>query len=275
MKEIAVQDNMELFQNVLDAAMKIPGVRINREQFLRRTLSKYYKEDVVKTAIEYNPARAGISSDELNNIARSCIDFETKKVTAISAAAGVPGGFGMAVTIPGDLAQYFAHVIIILQKLIYLFGWRDLFREDEDFDDETFSLITVFLGVMFGVQAANKVMAKVAAAAAARANKVIAAKPLTKGVLYPIIKKIAVAIGARMNKGIFAGGVAKVIPFVGALTSGGVTFFTFRPMCYRLKRHLETLPIANISFYENSEVMSHYNTDINELTQQDFDVEDI
>ena len=47
MKEIAVQDNMELFQNVLDAAMKIPGVRINREQFLRRTLSKYYKEDVV------------------------------------------------------------------------------------------------------------------------------------------------------------------------------------------------------------------------------------
>ena len=66
MKEIAVRDNVELFQNVLNTAMKIPGVRINREQFLRRSLSKYYKEDVVKTAIEYNPARAGISSDELN-----------------------------------------------------------------------------------------------------------------------------------------------------------------------------------------------------------------
>src|SRR5690554_3165725 len=137
MKEIAVRDNVEVFQNVLNAAMKIPGVRINREQFLRRSLSKYYKEDVVKTSIEYNPARAGITSHELDDIARSCIDFETKKVTAISAAAGVPGGFGMAVTIPGDLAQYFAHVIIVLQKLIYLFGWRDLFREDEDFDDET------------------------------------------------------------------------------------------------------------------------------------------
>lgn len=271
------QKNSFSFQDILNGALHLPGVRINRKEFLRKTLSKHFHENIVKMAIEFNPAKAGISTTELNNIAKSCIKLETNKVTTLSAAAGLPGGFGMIASIPADITQYFAHVIIILQKLIYLYGWKDIFNEDEGIDDETLSLLTLFIGVMFGVQAANKLIFKLAAEAAVRANKVIAAKPLTKGIIFPIIKKIAIAITGKMNKKMFASGIAKTIPVIGAVTSGGLTFFTFKPMTYRLKKHLESLPIADINFYrdETNFTNDDIEIDISDIKDSDFDIDTV
>ena len=46
------------------------------------------------------------------------INYELNKVTAISAAAGIPGGFTMVGTIPADITQYMGHLLRIAQKLI-------------------------------------------------------------------------------------------------------------------------------------------------------------
>ena len=84
---------------------------------MKKELSKYFDDDEVTKAIETNPAQAGLSSKIIDRIAKSCIDFETAKVSTISAAAGIPGGWAMSATIPVDIAQFFGHVIRILQKL--------------------------------------------------------------------------------------------------------------------------------------------------------------
>lgn len=275
MSERVNKQESNTFQEILNAAVRVPGVRINRNEFLRKSLSKHFQQDVVNTAIQFNPAKAGISTKELNKIAKSCINYETNKVTAISAAAGVPGGYAVLVSVPADLTQYFAHVIRVLQKLIYLYGWKDIFNEDDGIDDETLSLLTLFIGVMFGVQAANKVITKLAASAAIRANKVIAAKPLTKGVIYPIVKKIALVITGKMNKKIFASGVSKMIPVIGAVTSGGLTFITFKPMTNKLKKHLESLPIADIDFYKDQSSFDSDEVviDISDIEDSDFDID--
>ena len=68
-----------------------------------------------------------------------------------------------------------------------------------------------------------------------------AIEALTKGVIYPIVKKVASLIGAKMTKDIFAKGVAKAIPGIGAIFSGGITLATFLPMCNRLKGYLDDL----------------------------------
>lgn len=99
-------ENENKFVMIIKAAMSIPGVRINRDDFLRKELSKYFSSDKVDLAIQKNPASAGISVDEIEDIAKSCIDYETNKVSAISAAAGIPGGLAMIGTIPADTAQY-------------------------------------------------------------------------------------------------------------------------------------------------------------------------
>lgn len=211
----------EPFEKILRSAMELPGIRINRAGFLRKELSKYFDEDVVEKAIGTNPAQAGLSIKNLDRIAKACINFETAKVTGLSAAAGIPGGFAMAATIPADIAQLFAHIIRVLQKLAYLYGWQEMFRGDCDgLDDETSNQLTLFIGVMFGVNAANAALGKIAQAMAARAEKTLLRAALTHGTIYPIVKRIARSIGFGMTIPIFAKGVGKLIPVVGAVASG-------------------------------------------------------
>lgn len=251
MNETAVQFGGPLYQT-LEAAARLPGVRIHRSEFLKRTLSKHFPKHVVDLAIESNPAKAGIPAGKLDRIARSSINYETSKVTGISSLAGLPGKFAMVATVPADLAQYFAHVLRIMQKLMYLYGWDEIFDSDAGIDDETMGIITLFLGVMFGVQAANVAIMKIAANAALRTQKVLLAKTLTKGVLYPVVKRVAAVLGTRMTKAIFAKATSQAIPLLGALTSGGLTLITFRPLAARLQKHLSSLPTANVSFYKQA-----------------------
>lgn len=56
-----IKDEITL-ENVLTMAMKTPGVKIKRDVFLRKELIKYCPEEVIKEAIRYNPAKAGIGS---------------------------------------------------------------------------------------------------------------------------------------------------------------------------------------------------------------------
>lgn len=124
--------------------------------------------------------------------------------------------------------------------------------EDGSVDDETANLITLFVGVMFGVNGAASIVTKVSASAAQRASKVIAQKALTKGAIYPIVKKIAQILGVRMTKEIFAKGVSKAIPVIGGVASGGLTFATYKPMARKLRKYLAGLPCADVEYYKNS-----------------------
>ena len=250
MANITVQMENNHFLNALNVAMKIPGVKINRSTFLKKELSVYFPRDTVEVAISRNPAMAGISVEDIERIARSCIDHETKNVSLISAAAGIPGGFAMLGSVPADVAQYFAHMIKILQKLVYLYGWEELYNINGEFDDETTDKIILFMGVMFGVNAANAAVSKIAKAAAISVEKQIAKKALTKGLIYPVVKRIAQILGVKMTKEIFAKGVAKVVPILGGALSGGLTYFTFKPAANNLKNRLKTLQPASVDFYK-------------------------
>ena len=55
-----------------------------------------------------------------------------------------------------------------------------------------------------------------------------------------------------MTKKVFAKGVGKAIPVIGAVASGGVTFAIFKPMTKRLQKYLISLPLASVDFYANS-----------------------
>ena len=241
----------DYFYSVIKAAMNVPGVKVKRSDFLRKQFNKHYPKEVIEMAIRKNPASVGISKEIIDRLAKSCINNETMRVTSISAIAGIPGGFAMIGTVPADVAQYFAHIIRILQKLVYLYGWEKIYNSDDSFDDETMNQLTLFLGVMFGVNAANTAIAQIGKTAALKVEKNVASKSLTKGAIYPIVKKVAEKLGMKMTKQIFARGVGKVVPVLGAAVSGGITYGTYRPLANRLKNYLRELPIADVGFYDS------------------------
>ncbi len=264
-----IEASEDWFIKTLKAAMNMPGVRIKRTDFLHKELSKRYPDQVVELAISKNPAYAGIYVSDIDKIAKSCIGIETKRVTAISTGAGIPGGLLMIGTVPADLAQYFAHIVRVLQKLVYLYGWKELYNADGEFDDETESQLTLFIGVMFGVQAANSTVAKIAQKAAVQVEKDLVKKPLTQGVIYPIVKKIARILGYKMTKDVFAKGVGKLVPVLGGIISGTLTFATFTPAANNLKNHLNQLPMADVEFYKEThdgiEEVEFSDVDFNEI----------
>ncbi|MET7340856.1 hypothetical protein [Streptomyces sp. NPDC005547] len=232
------------FSALLAGAARLPGVRIDREAYLRTALRRHCSEEDIRRATEETPAAAGIPLDVLERVANESIRYETAKVSAISAATGLPGLLAMPATVPADLAQYVGHMLRISQKLAYLYSWPDLFSGEDDLDDATRSVLTLFFGVMFGTQSANAAVGKVAQAMAEQVAKTLPRKALTKGVVYPVVKKIAQHLGVSMTKQTFAKSVSKAVPVVGAVVSGGFTFATFLPMSKRLKKHLSGLEIA-------------------------------
>ena len=70
-----------------------------------------------------------------------------------------------------------------------------------------------------------------------------------------------------MTKQIFAKSVSKIIPIVGGGISGGLTYLTFKPSAINLKKHLRTLPNADVNFYKRNTV------NINDYSSNIVDVE--
>ncbi|MFF2134707.1 hypothetical protein [Streptomyces sp. NPDC058193] len=234
------------FSALLLGAARLPGVRGDREAYLRTALARHCSECEVRVATAETPAVAGVSLDVLERVADESIRYETAKVSALSAAAGFPGALALPATVPADLTQYVVHMLRISQKLAYLYSWPDLFSEDGDdeLDDATKGVLTLFFGVMFGTQSANAAVGKVAKAMSEQVIKKLPQKALTQGVVYPVVKKVAGYLGVEMTKQTFAKSVSKAIPVVGAAVSGTLTYATFRPMARRLKAHLSGLDLA-------------------------------
>ncbi len=211
------------FTSVIESAAKLPFVHVGREEFLTKNLGKLCTEKQLQKAIEEGTLHADIPISTLDSLANAVIHAETIKVTAISTAAGLPGGFAMAATIPADLAQFYGFVICTAQELAYIYGWNEIFAESSELDANTESQLILFIGVMSGVGAANTAVAKLFGETAMNAvAKRVAAKALTKTWYYPIVKKIAAMLGQKMVKATFAKGVSKAVPVLGGAISGAL-----------------------------------------------------
>ena len=230
-------NELAIWNKVMSAAMAIPGVKVDRELFLRGELRPYCTKEQMEKAL-VNPVEV-ISKDRIEALANACINNHTAKVTAISAAAGIPGGLAMAATIPGDMAQYYWHTFVLAQKLAYLYGIPDLRDEDGNLSETAQDMLTLFVGVMMGAAAANNVIKKLSKAFAEQVVKRLPQQALTKTVYYPIIKQVAKWIGINLTKGSFAKGVGKAIPILGGVISGALTYASFRPSAKRLQKKLQ------------------------------------
>ena len=231
----------------LKKVVRFPGVRINRDEFLRQELAKLRaSEEVIERALATSPALAGVPLLALDTLADETITYETNKSAALSFAAGLPGGFAMLGTIPADLMQYYAHALRIMQKLAYLYGWRDLLA-DVDEDDEMLGVLAVFFGVMLGVGGAAQSLTAFARIAAKTAyQKHVTKRALMSITWYPVVKYSLRVIGINITKSSFTKGASKIVPVIGGFVSSGLTFMALQTQSARLKGHLRELPPPGI-----------------------------
>ena len=269
-EDTAVQVQGISFEAVITKAMELPLVKINRTEFLTKQFGKLVKSKTMERIISDGTVNAHVKISVLDKMAKEAINFETTKVTAISAAAGIPGGLAMLGTIPADLAQFYAHVFRIAQKLAYIYGWQEISN-----DDATQNRLILFLGVMSGVQAAGKAVMQFAVEAGPKIGARVAAQPLTKTAWYPILKSVLAAVGIKITKSSVGSFISKAIPVVGGVMSGGLTLVTFKPMAKKLAIFLSKLAqMTPEEFDEYFESLENTEDSIIEAEFIDDEVED-
>lgn len=235
-------------EDIIILGLRIPGVHIDREEFLRKQFMKNYANDVIQDAVKFNPAHAGITVEEIDNIADQVIQYERNCVSGISLALGAPGGVAMVATLPTDIAQYYGYMLRAIQKLLYLYGFPEINVENGvNIDDETMNLITLCLGVMYGVEGSVASVKILSNALGKGVEKKLLQKALTKGTFYPVVKKISRWFSVCMTKQVFAGFFRKAIPVVGGVVGGGITYLSFKPCCDNLKKSLQDTALCNPS----------------------------
>ena len=242
------------WDKVMNLALSMPMVKVDRNTFLMNEFSMYDNADQLrdKRPIDLFDAEA------IERAARGVINSHLTTATVTSTAAGIPGGPAMAATMPADIAQYYWHVLVVAQKLGYLYGWPDLLDDKGQITEGTRNVLTLFVGVMFGAQAASKLVGEIAKRVSLQAAKRLPQQALTKTMYYPVVKQVAKWIGVKMTKDTFGRGVGKAIPILGGVLSGAITAFSFKPMAEKLHKHLrEEMPMMrslneNVFFDENN-----------------------
>lgn len=220
-----------VWQRVLHAALAVPGVTVDREDFLRSALKSIADEEQIEKAIETRPALAGIDIDKIDGRANVLIRKHVARASGISFATGIPGGFALLGTIPADLAQYFYHLTVMAQELAYLYGWPNLLHEDE-LDEIAQADITMFIGAMMGVGAAKQGLQQ------------LSARAVTHHASSMLAKRVGRYIGVKITKDTFTRGFAKAIPLLGGFIGAGMTASTMLPMARRLRQDLAQLDYA-------------------------------
>lgn len=246
--EEAVRYAVEFLKTVL----RLRGVRIDRAQFLTSELQKrgIAITDIAR-AVEDNPASAGVHMEVLDDIVSSSIALETRKSSALSFAAGLPGGLAMFGTVPADVTQYYVHAFRVMQKIAYVYGWQEFLHDVKSVDDETLAKLASFLGVMMGVGGASASVTSFATQVARPAlQKNIVGKALTKTAWYGPLKQTLKLVGVKVTKDSFAKAATKVVPVAGGVISGGMTFVSLKTQSARLARHLREIPPPGVDAAE-------------------------
>lgn len=235
------QNGMLDIEDVIIGSMRLPGICIDRESFLRKQLKAHCTEDVVEKAIAETPLRAKVPLETLDKIADAVIQFERNCVSGISAAISMPGGVAMVATIPADILQYYGYLLRASQKLLYLYGFPQIDASETagEFDDATMNTMILCLGIMYGTAGASNALKSVSRAIGVGLEKKLLKRALTKGTMYPMIKNTAKWFGVNITKKVFAEFFKKAIPVAGGVLGGAITYLTFKPCCDKLKKELQ------------------------------------
>ena len=234
------QQKLPSFDEVIAQAIRLPGTSVNRADFLTEVLRGKFAPVIVHAACQTTPAKAGLTDRQIEKIAKKSLGKDGRRTTALSFAAGIPGGVAGAVTIPADLVQFYGYLIRAIQKLTYLYGWRDLAHIEAGVPDRAASgALVVMLGVMAGNEQANAVLARLARLRAAGASDQTLRTVFTEQALADDLRRISDDLTMRMAKRLGGQVAGKAIPIVGGIVSGVITGSGFDEMAKRLLKQLK------------------------------------
>lgn len=219
-------------ESVFGTMIQIPGVKVRRRPFLRK---QFEKEAPIRLqeVLSKGPIETGYRQDGLMKRSKKLLTQRSLVSTAASVGAGIPGG--LAATIPVDFAQFYGIALRLCQEIAYLYGEPDLWDLGELNQDKVKQQLLLYLGVMLDVRGASQTLQLITAKRMGYTEE----EPTEVFGYKNVITSIAKNLGIELSKELVEQGVRKLIPVVGSVISGGITFVSMRSMGMKLIQVLD------------------------------------
>lgn len=238
--EIVEKHDISWWERVFELAINTPGVKINREKFLQKELNGKVPQSVINDAIQNGTIAAGISKDLASKLAKNVINSKCVLTTTISFTTGLPGGFvGLLGGSSVDIVQYFGNFFNLAQKLMYIYGYKDI----SELDSSQTDIMIAMLGAASGIEGAQIFIAKQLPKLAEKIAAKTISKQASKNLIKNITNKVLATIGKKgvsmFTKEELAKIIGKGVPIVGGIISGTLTHVSFKPMAKQLNKSLK------------------------------------
>ncbi len=225
-----------IWSSILNALMKVPSFRVDRDKFLKATFGRYGLPDDVRVM---NPVSI-YGEETVEREADKVVRQYTRKATLLSAAAGLPGGLALLGTIPADVVQFYRNYLVMAQKLAYLYGWSDLSADPGRMDEHGLEKLTVLAGAGFGIEGAAEALEMVVRETTGNLGRSLPKIAGRATRWYPIVRNIGAWLGIKITRD-SAGKVAgKAVPLLGGALTGAISYIAFRTLARRLRTELST-----------------------------------
>ena len=189
----------DLWESVLISAMKLPGIAVNRREFLSRELAPYFDRKVINEILDgHTKMKKCFTQKGCAEISRRLYKLSSDKGKSDFRCRRRTGWIRHAGHHTGRYGTVYGHVLALAQKLLYLYGWPDLQNGGKGMDDGTRQILTLFVGVAFGSSQAaimaKKIAERLAEEAAQRIPQTVLGQLAARGVVEQAGKWIGVQI---------------------------------------------------------------------------------
>lgn len=208
--------------------------RVDRTEWLSEVLSPFMHEENLEELATMRPEDF-LTPSQIDRIA--CEEFEDhiKHSSILSSGFSLLGRSSIALSTLGDTIAFWTDLIVLTQKLAYLYGWDD-FYEDGRATRETLSRLMIMLGYGLKVEDCKTVL--IGTSTDCSPNLTDELKHI--GLSVSKADRIAVASQelACLVKSLLSGTVAKRAPLWGVLIGGAINYFSYKRIALRTKQIL-------------------------------------
>lgn len=225
-----------LYESAMKATLRLPFARIERDDYLRSSLSKHLSEADLERAIEETPTTV-VEKSLLAELARRETRKNIRYAVMVSFLSAIPTNWAMWPAIAFDLIFFQIQVFLISQKLTFLYGTKDSVTTNE-VKEKANRLMLIVSTIMIGKQKISRAAKSAAGMVGKQIVERYGSRILSKFVIFNTLRQVAKWMGISFTKAMLLETINLLIPIICASISGFVSYLLIAPMAKKLHLHL-------------------------------------
>lgn len=234
------------YDRVQSLVFKLPVVKVDRNRFLRNQLKKELGKEELERAINESPTTV-LTKGQIKKIGDKLILKHSLLTALLTALLTLPNNILLTcIAIVLDILQAQMMIYIITQKLLYLYGHKDLKNGDTILKKQISVILWIISAVMIGRGGLRKTAKSVASKVTRTIIARVSARVGTRVTMVNLIRQVMKWAGVTLTQKMISAAIDIIVLSVCSLIAGIFSFWIFYPMANNLNRKLQEVGLAQM-----------------------------